>query len=182
MSTEETYLIEVQELPEVTKEDCMERGICYACAPTFEIPLVHGLCSYCDEDKYMRNKLRIPDDACWWENRYHGLVCGTDSMCPCRSYFEMELFKKREWELSSWPGGTCSQALRDQPKADMQRQMNTVGHSIVKGWKESTVLSYFSNNEWALHMNTVRPMGIVKEWSTHTVNPFLSSNINIKTI
>ena len=168
MSTEETYLIEVQELPEVTKEDCMERGICYACAPTFEIPLVHGLCSYCDEDKYMRNKLRIPDDACWWENRYHGLVCGTDSMCPCRSYFEMELFKKREWELSSWPGGTCSQAVRDQ-KADMQRQMNTVGHSIVKEWKDTTVRSYLSK-------------GIVKEWATHTVNPFLLSNINIKTI
>jgi len=182
MSTEETYLIEVQELPELTKEDCMERGICYACAPTFEIPLVHGLCSYCDEDKYMRNKLRIPDDACWWENRYHGLVCGTDSMCPCRSYFEMELFKKREWELSSWPGGTCSQAVRDQ-KADMQRQMNTVRPmGIVKEWKDTTVRSYFTNNEWALDMNTVRPVGIVKEWATHTVNPFLLSNINIKTI
>ena len=110
--SEESWSISIEQTVP-TREECMEMGICYQCSGLFEIVLVDGLCNYCDEEEYERRRLAIPDDACWWEYQGEKLVCGTDSMCPCRSYFEMELFKTREWYLDEWSGGTCSRATRE---------------------------------------------------------------------
>ena len=127
MLEEDNFVIEVENTPPPTKEDCMEKGVCFNCSPLFEIPLVDGLCALCDEDKHLRKKLNVPDDACWWEERNGQLICGTSSMCPCRSYFEMELFKKMEWNLIYWPGGTCSQKIRD--TYEKARHVKAVKHS-----------------------------------------------------
>jgi hypothetical protein len=111
--TETSFIALDLPIYEVSRDECLEMGICYKCSPTFESILEDGMCRFCDDDKWERKTHSIPDDACWWEKKNGKLYCGTDSMCPCRSYFEMELFKKKEWEKDLWPGGTCSRAYRD---------------------------------------------------------------------
>jgi len=128
---EEVY-IPVEETLALTKEECMEMGICYDCSYTFHSVLDDGgLCRFCDEDKWMRKKLGIPDDACWWEEHYlHSsnggntvILCGISALCLCRGAIavdEMEVMSA-SWEKSIWPGGSCSQEIRDE-KARLERE------------------------------------------------------------
>jgi hypothetical protein len=157
--------VPVEDVPPLTREECMEMGICYSCSDTFRSALDEGgLCSYCDEDKWMRKHLGIPDDACWWEERYFPspegmksvVICGISPGCLCRGMIvtdDMD-FLGPSWEKDSWPGGTCSQTIRDEKDRCAREQINKLQEYLMSPeFKESVRLRREANEKEANESN-----------------------------